>query len=81
MDFYKSMNHLKKYFIEFINKVPSFGKTFICNDDKINRELIKSIKIKNFYTYGQRGSSNFKIKNIKQHKSFSEFSLYRKFTK
>ena len=75
MDFYKSMNHLKKYFIEFINKVPSFGKTFICNDDKINRELIKSIKIKNFYTYGQRGSSNFKIKNIKQHKSFSEFSL------
>jgi UDP-N-acetylmuramate--alanine ligase len=40
MDFYKSMNDLKKYFIEFINKVPSFGKSFICTDDKINNELI-----------------------------------------
>ena len=75
MDFYKSMNDLKKYFIEFINKVPSFGKSFICTDDKINNELIKSIKSKNFYTYGQKKNSNFEIKNIRQYKSFSEFDL------
>ena len=30
MDFYKSMDDLKKYFVEFVNKVPSFGKSFIC---------------------------------------------------
>ena len=35
MDFYKSMNHLKNYFIQFIEKVPSFGKVFICIDDKL----------------------------------------------
>ena len=75
MDFYKSMNDLKGYFIEFINKVPSFGKSFICADDKINSELIKSIKNKNFYTYGQKENSNFIIKNIRQHKSFSNFNL------
>ncbi len=75
MDFYKSINGLKKYFIEFINKVPSFGKSFICIDDKINIELIKSIKNKNFFTYGQNETSNFKIKKIKQYKSFSEFDL------
>ncbi len=75
MDFYKSINGLKKYFIEFINKVPSFGKTFICIDDKINNELIKFIKNKNFYTYGQKRNSNFKIKNIRQFKSFSKFDL------
>ena len=75
MDFYKSMNGLKKYFVEFINKVPSFGKSFICIDDKINNELIKSIKNKNFYTYGQNETSNFRIKKIKQYKSFSEFDL------
>ena len=75
MDFYKSMKDLKRYFIEFINKVPSFGKLFICNDDKINTELIKSIKNKNFYTYGQKNNSNFKIKKIRQYKSFSEFDL------
>ena len=43
------MKDLKGYFIEFINKVPSFGKSFICIDDKINCEIINSIKNKNFY--------------------------------
>ena len=75
MDFYKSMTDLKSYFIEFINKVPSFGKLFICIDDRINCEIIKSIKNKNFYTYGQKDSANFMIKNIRQHRSFSNFDL------
>ena len=75
MDFYKSMDDLKKYFIEFVNKVPSFGKSFICIDDKINNELIKEIKNKNFYTYGEKRNSNFRIKNIKQYENFSEFDV------
>tara|TARA_B100000900_G_scaffold343672_1_gene307481 strand:+ start:1081 stop:2478 length:1398 start_codon:yes stop_codon:yes gene_type:complete len=75
MDYYKSMKDLKNHFIKFINKVPSFGKSFICNDDKINRDLIKIIKNKNYYTYGQKENSNFTIKNIKQSKSFSKFDL------
>ena len=75
MDFYKSMRVLKKYFLEFINKVPSFGKSFICIDDKMNIELIKEIKNKNFYTYGEKNNSNFRIKNIKQNEKFSEFNV------
>ena len=75
MDFYKSMDDLKKYFLNFIKKTPSFGKSFICIDDKINRELLKKIKFKNFYTYGLRSNSNFKIKNIKQLKSYSKFDI------
>ena len=75
MDFYKSMNGLKNLFIEFINKVPSFGKSFICIDDKNNNELIKNIKIKNYYTYGTNSRSQFYIKNIKQKKEFSEFDI------
>ena len=75
MDFYKSMNDLKRYFVEFVNKVPSFGKSFICTDDKINNELIRKIKNKNFYTYGEKNNSNFKIKNIKQYEKFSQFSV------
>jgi UDP-N-acetylmuramate--alanine ligase len=75
MDFYKSMNDLKKYFIEFVNKVPSFGKSFICIDNKMNNELIKEIRNKNFYTYGEKKNSNFRIKNIKQNKKYSEFNV------
>ena len=52
MDFYQSMEDLKKYFIQFIEKVPSFGKSFICLDDKINNEIINKLKSNNYYTYG-----------------------------
>ena len=75
MDFYKSMDDLKDYFIKFIEKVPSFGKSFICIDDKINNDLIKELKTKNYYTYGVNPRSNFLIKNIKQSKHFSEYNL------
>ena len=75
MDFYRSMDDLKKYFNQFIEKVPSFGKSFICIDDKINNDLVKKLKTKNFYTYGINHKSNFYIKNIKQNINFSEFDL------
>ena len=75
MDFYKSMNDLKNYFVQFIEKVPSFGKSFICIDDKINNNLIRKLNSKNFYTYGINTRSNFLIKNIKQNKKFTEFDL------
>ena len=75
MDFYKTVNDLKKSFNEFIEKVPSFGKSFICIDDKINRELISNGKNKNFYTYGINLKSNFLIENINQKKEITAFDL------
>ena len=75
MDFYKTIDELKKSFSEFIRNVPSFGKSFICIDDKINREIIKNVKSKNYYTYGKNIKSNFLIKNIIQKKEMSEFDL------
>jgi len=75
MDYYKSMDKLKNHFLEFINKVPSFGKSFICIDDKVNNELTRKIKTKNFYTYGINKNSNFRIKNIRQYKELSIFDI------
>jgi UDP-N-acetylmuramate--alanine ligase len=75
MDFYKSIEDLKDYFVRFIEKVPSFGKSFICIDDKINNDLVKNLKSKNFYTYGINPKSNFLIKNIKQNKKLTQFDL------
>ncbi len=76
MDFYKAIEDLKRYFMQFIEKVPSFGKSFICIDNKINNALIKKLKTQNFYTYGINTRSNFLIKNIKQKRKFSEYDLY-----
>jgi len=46
MDYYKTMNNLKQLFIKFIEKTPSFGKSFICLDDKNNKEIVKKLTIK-----------------------------------
>ena len=75
MDFYKSIKDLKNYFKQFIEKVPSFGKSFICIDDKINKKLVKDLKNQNFYTYGLTPQSNFLVKNVKQNVTYTKFNL------
>ena len=75
MDFYRSMDDLKRYVNQFIEKVPSFGKSFICVDDKVNKDLVKKLKNPNFYTYGTNPKANFHIKKVKHNIKFTEFDL------
>ena len=75
LDYYKSLEVLKKNFIDFIEKTPSFGKAFICLDDKNNRDVIKKIKNLNYNTYGMDKLSNFKIFNISQKENYSKFDI------
>jgi len=75
LDFYKSIEILKKNFINFIEKTPSFGKAFICLDDNINIDVIKKIKNLNYNTYGTNKLSNFKILNIIQNENYSKFDI------
>tara|TARA_B100000886_G_scaffold314133_1_gene251227 strand:- start:3 stop:1397 length:1395 start_codon:yes stop_codon:yes gene_type:complete len=75
MDFYRSMDDLKRYINQFIEKVPSFGKSFICIDDKVNKDLVKKQKNQNFYTYGKNPKANFHIKKVRHNIKFTEFDL------
>ncbi len=75
LDFYKTIENLKKNFINFIEKTPSFGKVFICLDDNINKEVIKKIKNLNYNTYGINKFSNFNILNISQKENYSSFNI------
>ncbi len=75
LDYYKSINNLKKNFSNFIEKTPSLGKTFVCIDDKHSREILKKINNKNYYTYGQNKKANFRIYNVLQNEKFSKFNL------
>jgi len=75
LDYYKSLEVLKKNFINFIEKTPSFGKAFLCLDDKNNRQVIKKISNLNYNTYGTSKLSNFKIFNVLQKESYSKFDL------
>ena len=75
LDFHKSIDNLKKQFINFVKKTPSFGKSFICIDDKNNKEILKKVKNVNYSTYGINKDSNFQILNIVQNQNYSKFDL------
>ena len=75
MDYYKTIDNLKNKFINFIEKTPSFGKSFVCFDDKNNREVLKKVDNKNYSTYGINKNSNFKIINISQKINYSKFDV------
>ena len=72
---YGSIDKLKKSFIEFAEKTPSFGKTLICLDDRNNKSILSKIKNQNIITYGLSEKSNFRIKNVKLRYNKSIFDL------
>ena len=75
LDYYKNLENLKRNFIEFIDKTPSFGKTFLCLDDKNLKKILTKITKKNYYTYGLNKKSNFYIFNISQNINYSKFDI------
>ena len=51
LDFYGSLDHLKKTFLEFINKVPFYGSSILCADHPHVKTLIPVVE-KRYLTYG-----------------------------
>jgi UDP-N-acetylmuramate--alanine ligase len=75
LDFYKSFESLKKSFSSFIEKTPSFGKSFVCIDNNNLKSLLKKCKTRNFLTYGFDRKSNYQINNVRRNKNYSVFDL------
>ena len=75
MDYYGSMSNLKKSFINFIEKTPSFGKAILCIDDNNIKNILKKIKNKSYLTFGTNLHSNFNIINIEQKIIYSKFDI------
>ena len=75
LEYYGNFKELKKSFSKFIDKTPSFGKSFICIDNKNLKSLVKKCKNNNFLTYGFNKNSNYQIENVKKNKNNSIFDL------
>ena len=75
LDYYKNFSELKRSFQKFLDKTPSFGKSLVCLDNKILREILKKSKTKNFLTYGFNKGANYQILNVKKNKQYSIFDL------
>ena len=75
LDFYGSFEKLKKSFLEFIDKTPSFGKSIVCTDSKYLKSLLKKSKNNNYLTYGFNKKANYQIINVKKEENCSIFDL------
>ena len=75
LDFYKNFNNLKKAFGNFINRTPTFGKSFVCTDDQELRKIASKLKNRNFLTYGFNKKANYQIFNTVYKKNYSVFDL------
>ena len=78
IDFYKNYSNLENAFIQFINKTPPIGKSFICIDNKNIKKIINKINNKNIYTYGFNKKANYKISNARYYPTHSIFNLHYK---
>ena len=81
LDYYGNFEKLKKGFIKFIEKTPSFGKSFVCIDNKNLRSLLNRCKNNNYLTYGFNKNANYQIVNVKKNVNNSIFDLKIKFAK
>ena len=51
LDYYETMDEIKKAFLNFINRVPFYGVAILCLDEENIQELVPKIE-KRFTTYG-----------------------------
>ncbi len=79
LDYYGNFEKLKKSFQKFIEKTPSFGKSFISIDNNNLKSLMHNCKNSNFLTYGFNKNSNYQIINVKKNVNYSLFDLKVKF--
>lgn len=72
MDFFKTMHSLKKAFLSFISKVPFYGASIVCIENKELRKLIHSVH-RRCVTYGF--SSDADIYAVHTEKGFMSASF------
>jgi len=63
INFYHSMDNLRKTFVDFINKIPFYGRAIICVDDKEVQGLIPKLT-KSYLTYGLNPQSDIRASEI-----------------
>lgn len=75
IDYYQSMNNLKKAFLNFLNKPPFYGIS-IFNGDDTNLKLLRSKITRRYKSYGFSASNHYRITNYRVTNEGSEFVLY-----
>ncbi len=63
LDYYKDINEIKDAFLVFINKVPFYGVSILCIDEKHIQALIPFVE-KRYLTYGMSSQADYQAKDV-----------------
>ncbi len=76
MDYYKNSDEIDSAFINFINKIPFYGLSVVCSDDKRALALLDSYE-KRYVTYGLTKGADYTARNIELNYLETSYNLYR----
>ncbi|MFI5303380.1 MAG: UDP-N-acetylmuramate--L-alanine ligase [Nitrospiria bacterium] len=74
LDYYQSLEKIKRAFLEFVNKVPFYGCSVICLDDPVSQSLLPLI-LKRYVTCGIHPLANIRALNIGSQGWMSHFEV------
>jgi len=75
LDFYSGIDEIKQIFIDFINKVPFYGRVVLCLDDPNIQEILPAVK-KRYLTYGFNSQADFYASEVRQREGRTSFTAH-----
>ncbi len=75
LDYYSGIEEIKKIFIDFINKVPFYGRAILCLEDNNIQDILPEVK-KRFTTYGFSSQADFYAEDIQQRQGRTSFTVF-----
>jgi len=74
LDYYRDFEEIKSAFLEFVNRVPFYGRVILCWDEKSLKELIPQID-RPVTTYGLSCEADIKARSLRFDKAQSRFEV------
>ena len=78
LDYYGNIENIRVAFLEFINKIPFYGASFLCFENETVRDLAKSAS-KKYFSYGFSSDYDFYVdkSSIKIEAPYTSFKAYK----
>ena len=75
LDFYSGIDEIKQIFIDFINKVPFYGRAILCLDDRNIQDILPAVK-KRYTTYGFSSQADFYAEEVQHRLGRTSFTAF-----
>ncbi|OEU76863.1 MAG: UDP-N-acetylmuramate--L-alanine ligase [Desulfuromonadales bacterium C00003093] len=75
LDFYSGIDEIKQIFIDFINKVPFYGRAVLCLDDPNIQDILPEVK-KRYLTYGFSSQADFHANDVRHRQGRTSFTAH-----